>query len=96
MRDYTLSNPRRSAKLGLKKFNPENIIPALTQVHLFTGIESEVRQLTDQLGANKLQDLVGKADLLEQYALNDRIDLSPMLAPVPVASHLEREPGVGR
>jgi glutamate synthase (NADPH/NADH) large chain len=92
-----IKSTEEAQKLGLKNFNPGEYNSCVDRiVHLFTGIESEVRQLTDQLGANKLQDLVGKADLLEQYALNDRIDLSPMLAPVPVASHLEREPGVGR
>jgi glutamate synthase (NADPH/NADH) large chain len=48
------------------------------------------------LGANDLQDLVGKADLLEQAAMKDKIDLSSIFAPVPVPNHVKMKTGVGR
>ncbi len=84
-------------RLGLKSFTPldeETSVERL--VRLFSAISEEIRMLTAQLGADDLQSLVGKADLLEQCALQDKIDLSALFAPVPIPTHLEREAGVGR
>jgi len=82
---------------GLKVFTPLDYEPAVDRlVRLFRGMEEEVRQITARLGARCLQDLVGRGDLLEQVALNDRIDLSPMFESVPVRARGELEPGVGR
>ena len=92
-----IKTTEEARQLGLKKFIPAEYDSCVDQLtRLFTGIGEEIRQLTGQAGAANLQALVGKADQLEQIAFNERIDLTPMLAPVPVASHVEREPGVGR
>ena len=92
-----IKSTEEAQEFGLKKFSPgEHNTCVERLVHLFTGVGNEIRQLTGQLGASSLQSLVGKADLLEQYALKDRIDLSAMFAPVLADSHIEREPGVGR
>ncbi|MBI4927475.1 MAG: glutamate synthase, partial [Anaerolineae bacterium] len=64
-------------------------------VRMLKGIGEEVRQITAQLGATRLQSLVGRADLLEQVHLRDRIDLSAMFEPVPMKERPELEPGVG-
>jgi len=64
-------------------------------VRMFHGIAQEMRQLTAQLGATRLQDLVGRADLLEQVAMHEAIDLSPMLKALPVKPRPAPEPGVG-
>jgi glutamate synthase (NADPH/NADH) large chain len=84
-------------KLGIKDFTPLDMDASVVKLErLFNGIGEELRQLTANLGFAKLQDLVGKADLLEQSALNERIDLSAMLEPVPIPPHAKREPGIGR
>jgi glutamate synthase (NADPH/NADH) large chain len=84
-------------KLGLKSFTPLDMEASVIKLErLFNGIGEELRQLTANLGAARLQDLVGKADLLEQISMTDRIDLSAMLEPVPMPPHTRREPGVGR
>ncbi|MCC6904861.1 MAG: glutamate synthase [Anaerolineae bacterium] len=65
-------------------------------VRVFEAIGQEMRELTAQLGATRLQDLVGRADLLEQVLMTDQVDLSAMLEPVPMRPRAESEPGVGR
>ncbi len=84
-------------KLGLKKFTPQDFDTGVKNlVRLFSAVGEEIRELTRQSGAKKLQDLVGRAHLLEQTAFKDRIDLSAMLTAVPVISQNKRVPGVGR
>ena len=82
---------------GLKVFNPLEYASAVARlVRLFNGMEEEVRQITARLGARRLQDLVGRGDLLEQVALNDQVDLSTMFESIPIRPRAELEPGVGR
>jgi glutamate synthase (NADPH/NADH) large chain len=81
---------------GLKHFKPVIFEEGcLRIVRLFNGIIEEMRTLTAQLGARRLQDLVGRADLLEQVQLHEKIDLSSMLDPVPLRPRPEHEQGVG-
>ncbi|MDK2981102.1 MAG: glutamate synthase large chain [Chloroflexota bacterium] len=92
-----LSSVEEAEKLGIKGFTPLDMDASVAKLErLFTGIGEELRQLTAALGASNLQELVGKADLLQQSALQERIDLSAMLEPVPVPPHAKREPGIGR
>jgi glutamate synthase (NADPH) large chain len=82
---------------GLRIFNPLDFQTSVDRlVRFFMGMEEEMRQLTARLGATRLQDLVGRGDLLEQVASNDRIDLSAMFEAVPIRPKQELEPGVGR
>jgi glutamate synthase (NADPH/NADH) large chain len=82
---------------GLKSFEPRDFEQAVGGVmRVFQAIGEEMRWLAAQLGATSLQDLVGRADLLEQMRCLDRIDLSPMLVRVPPQPRLVSEPGVGR
>ncbi len=85
-----------AAEKGLKHFVPLHFEPGYERiVRMFKGIGEEVRQITAQLGSTRLQNLVGRADLLEQVHLRDQIDLSPMFEPVPMKPRPELEPGVG-
>ncbi len=81
---------------GLKHFKPVVFEEGYQRiVRLFSGIADEMRTLTTRLGARRLQDLVGRADLLEQTQLHDQIDLSPMFDPMPLRPRPEHERGVG-
>lgn len=64
-------------------------------VRLFRALAEEMRQITAQLGATRLQDLVGRADLMEQVRSHEAIDLSPLLHALPVQPRPAPEPGVG-
>jgi glutamate synthase (NADPH/NADH) large chain len=82
---------------GLRVFTPLEFETAVDRlVRLFKGMEEEVQGIVARLGATRLQDLVGRGDLLEQVACRDRVDLSAMLASVPILPRPELEPGVGR
>ncbi len=82
---------------GFKHFCELHYDESVAQlVRTFKGIGEEIRQLTAQLGASRLQDLVGRADLLEQTSLYDQVDLSAMFEPAPVEARPASEPGVGR
>ncbi len=60
-----------------EKGSPEGIY------RVFSAIGEEIRTLVGQLGYDNAQDIVGKADLLEQIGLDDRIDLTTLLKPAP-------------
>jgi glutamate synthase (NADPH) large chain len=64
-------------------------------VRMFKGIGDEIHEITAQLGARSLQSLVGRADLLEQIQLQEKIDLSSMFEPVLMHARPALEPGVG-
>lgn len=82
---------------GLKSFVPRDYDMAVDGiVRVFNVIADEMRRLTAQLGSTCLQDLVGRADLLEQVAGLDMVDLSAMLYHMPMKPRLLSEPGIGR
>jgi glutamate synthase (NADPH) large chain len=82
---------------GVKVFTPLDYDLAVDRlIRLFKGMEEEIRQIMGRLNAKRLQDLVGRGDLLTQVALQDRIDLSAMFEAVPIRPKPELEPGVGR
>ncbi|MBW8010745.1 MAG: glutamate synthase [Chloroflexi bacterium] len=81
---------------GLRTFEPCAYPQAVERiVNLFEGIGQEMRQLTAQMGAKRLQDLVGRGDLLEQTLKREKVDLSAMLEPVPLEPNPTLEAGVG-
>jgi glutamate synthase (NADPH/NADH) large chain len=53
---------------------------------LFDEMGREVRAIAGHLGIGRLQDMVGRSDLLVQDRCTERLDLSAMLAPVSRAS----------
>ncbi|HBI03571.1 MAG TPA: glutamate synthase, partial [Paenibacillaceae bacterium] len=66
---------------GLRRFVPRVLERSVENLKtLFTSLGEEVRQLTAELGAVKLQDLVGRADLMQQARGLEKMDLSYMLA----------------
>ncbi|HYF93494.1 MAG TPA: glutamate synthase-related protein [Symbiobacteriaceae bacterium] len=68
---------------GLKSFIPrvyEDSVDRL--VNLFTCVGEEVRRVTAKLGFARTQDLVGKAELLEQVGGIGRVDLAELILPV--------------
>ncbi len=76
---------------GLKKFTPREYKPAVENcVRFFTGMGEEVGELTAQLGFERTQELVGRSDLLEQFARLEEIDLAEMIRPL--EEFLELEP----
>lgn len=82
---------------GIKSFVPRHYDSAVNGiVQVFEALAEEMRRITAQLGATRLQDLVGRADLLEQVAYQDRVDLSPMFAYVPMRNVSSRDIEGGR
>jgi glutamate synthase (NADPH/NADH) large chain len=78
-----IESKEEAARRGLKRFEPrefERAVEAL--VTFFGGMGEELRRLTGMLGADRLQDLVGRSDLLAQRRGHDLIDLSDLLKPV--------------
>lgn len=68
---------------GLKRFEPrefERAVEAL--VNFFSGMGEELKRLTGMLGCDRLQDLVGRSDLLVQTRGQELIDLSDLVKPV--------------
>lgn len=81
---------------GLKHFVPLHFEEDYERVvRLFRGIGEEIRSIAARLGTTRLQDLVGRADLLEQGHLHDKIDLSSLFEPLPVQNKSASQPGVG-
>lgn len=62
-------------------------------VRAYQAIAEEVRCLTARLGFKRTQDIVGRADLLEQISLHDRIDLTQLLKPAPEQPAIFAQPG---
>lgn len=82
---------------GLKSFVPREYDRAVDgMVRIFQVIGEEVRRLAAQLGVTRVQDLVGRADLLEQPYCLDKVDLSRMLVAAPAPEAYSHERGVGR
>jgi glutamate synthase (NADPH) large chain len=82
---------------GLKSFVPRVYDEATERlVTLFTCVGEEVRRLTAQLGLRRTQDLVGRAELLQQVRGIGRVDLFELTAPVawesPAAVAADRAP----
>ena len=74
---------------GLKSFQPRDYEEAVLGIErVFGAITYEMRKLTAQLGATCLQDLVGRADLLEQIYAHDLVDLSTIFDVTPDAGKL--------
>ena len=52
--------------------------------HVFEMLGEDIRRWTAKMGFTRAQDLVGRADLLDQIGMCDRIDLRPLFHFVPV------------
>ncbi|MBC6934317.1 MAG: glutamate synthase [Chloroflexi bacterium] len=92
-----IKTKEEAALKGIKHFEPrdyENAVQGICNV--FHMLADDIRYWTAQLGFTRTQDLVGRADLLQQIALHDRVDLTPLLQRAPQNQKQRLQPGVGR
>ena len=81
-------------KKGFKSFRPfEDKGSADGIVTAFHMLAVDIKKWTALLGATRTQDLVGHAEKLDQIALHDRIDLTPLLRPIPRRAKKSAQPG---
>ncbi|MFN8529945.1 MAG: glutamate synthase-related protein [Anaerolineae bacterium] len=82
---------------GIKHFEPRDYEASVHGiVNVFHVLAEDLKRWTAAMGFTRTQDLVGRADLLEQLAMIDQIDLSPLFIPAPSMQLREPQPGVGR
>ncbi len=76
---------------GLKKFTPQTVDTAAEAcARFFKSMGEEVKEVVASLGYERAQDLVGRYDLLEQIAMEEKIDLAPLITPL--EEYLDLEP----
>jgi len=76
---------------GLKKFTPQEVERSAENcARFFAAMGEEVKEVVASLGYDRAQDLVGRYDLLEQVAMQDQIDLTPLITPL--EEYLDLEP----
>jgi glutamate synthase (NADPH) large chain len=86
-----IETPAEAEAHGLKKFTPQEVDRAAEScARFFSSMGEEVKQVVASLGYERAQDLVGRYDLLEQAAMKDQIDLTPLIEPL--EEHLDLEP----
>lgn len=82
---------------GLKSFEPRDYDASVEGIcKVFTMLQDDIRKWTAKLGFTRTQDLVGRADLLEQISMHDRVDLDVLTRQVPPMQKSKLQPGVGR
>ncbi|RMG73409.1 MAG: glutamate synthase [Chloroflexi bacterium] len=81
-------------KKGFKAFRPfeeKGSVDGI--VNVFNLLADDIRLWVAKMGFNRAQDLVGRADLLEQIDMHDRIDLTHLLRQVPPVPKKKPQPG---
>ncbi|MFT9848696.1 glutamate synthase-related protein [Aneurinibacillus sp. REN35] len=69
---------------GLRRFVPRVFDIAIDNLkRLFTELGTEVKRITAELGFERTQDMVGRADLLIQTRGQEQMDLTSLLSPAP-------------
>ncbi len=77
---------------GLRRFVPRQFNAAVQGlVHLFTAFGHELKMLTASLGYERLQDLVGRSDLLEQTRGFDQLNLASLLNVLEIEQFSQKE-----
>ncbi len=61
--------------------------------NVFCALSEDIKKWTAKLGFNNVNDLVGRADLLEQTQMHDRIDLTTLLKSVPMQANKPTQAG---
>ena len=87
-----IESVEEAKRRGLKRFVPrvlENGI--IYETTFFRALGREIRAITARLGFRRTQELVGRAELLEQNRALERLDLGELLAPLPDADGKEGE-----
>ncbi|MEI6045297.1 MAG: glutamate synthase-related protein [Chloroflexota bacterium] len=75
-----IESEEEAKERGLKRFIPQQEERAVQNlVGLFSGMAQEVREIVARLGFRRLQDLVGRTDLLVQARAMERLDWGEML-----------------
>lgn len=70
---------------GLRRFVPRVMDSSVAGlVRLFGAMGEEIRSIAAELGFAHAQELVGRSDLLQQVAFQEKIDLSDILRPAPL------------
>jgi glutamate synthase (NADPH/NADH) large chain len=83
-----------AALKGLKSFEPRDYDRSVDAIcTVFDMLADDMRKWTAFLGFTRTQELVGRADLLEQIDLHDRIDLTPLTRRVATAPLKASRPG---
>ena len=92
-----LTTREEALDAGIKHFEPRDYESAVQGiVNVFSLLGEDIRNWTAKLGFTRVQDLVGRAELLEQIAMCDQIDLSPLFRHTPIPPRVPLHPGVGR
>jgi glutamate synthase (NADPH/NADH) large chain len=82
---------------GIKHFEPRDYEMAVDGIcNVFHMLADDIKKWSAKLGVTRTQDLVGRADLLDQIAMHDRVDLSPLMRRAPYNQKKNLMPGVGR
>lgn len=69
---------------GLRRFVPRVFDVAVDNLkRLFTELGTEVKRITAKLGFERVQDMVGRTDLLVQTRGHEQMDLTALLVPAP-------------
>ncbi|MFC3885344.1 glutamate synthase-related protein [Bacillus songklensis] len=77
---------------GLRRFVPRQLDDAVQGLmNLFTAFGDELKRLTANLGFNRLQDIVGRSDLLTQARGQDWMDLTHLLKTVDIHPFAQQE-----
>ena len=84
---------------GIRAYKPRVIEDEVENLaRLLRAVGEELRMRAAGLGVGRLQDLVGRVDLLEQYRMQDRLDAADILAKPVAAGDMEtyRQPQIIR
>ena len=78
-----IESKEEAQRRGLKRFEPRDYAKAVEAlVNFFGGMGEELKRLTGMLGVDRLQELVGRSDLLVQTRGQNLIDLTDLLKPI--------------
>ena len=79
---------------GLKSFRPRDYDRAVENLcTVFNILGEDIRKWVAKLGFKNAQEIVGRADLLEQIAMHDSLDLTALLRRVPPTKKPATRPG---
>ncbi len=76
-----LQDKETAEKVGVKGFQPRTIDQEVENLsRLLTAVGDELRMRVAEMGETRLQDLVGRTDLLLQYRNKEQLDCTSILA----------------
>jgi len=88
-----IETAEEAAARGIKRFTPQDLDRATAGlVNLFGAFGDEVKRIAARLGVARLQDLVGRTDLLEQVTRFHELNLQNLLTPASAVVEVQRRP----